>query len=89
MATDNAILSPRQTECLRWASLGKTSKETAVILGVSERTVNFHLYGAFGKLRVHSKHAAVAKALEYGLLINRDERVQADRRRPSGTSLGQ
>lgn len=68
MAIDNAVLSPRQTECLRWASLGKTSKETALILGVSERTVNFHLYGAFGKLRVNSKHAAVAKAVKYGLL---------------------
>ena len=73
MASDNVVLSPRQTECLRWASLGKTSKETALILGVSERTVNFHLSGAFGKLRVHSKHAAVVKALEYGLLIHRDE----------------
>jgi len=68
MAIATRVLSPRQTECLRWASLGKTSKETALILGVSERTVNFHLYGAFEKLAVHSKHAAVAKALSLGLL---------------------
>lgn len=68
MAIDKKMLSPRQTECLRWASQGKTSKETAAILGVSERTVNFHLYSAFVKLHVHCKHAAVAKAFEYGLL---------------------
>ena len=70
MAIATRVLSPRQTECLRWASLGKTSKETALILGVSERTVNFHLCGAFEKLAVHSKHAAVAKALSLGLLAD-------------------
>jgi len=61
-------LSARQMECLWWASRGKTSKETAIILGVSERTVNFHLYNAFGKLNVHNKNAAVARAIMLDLL---------------------
>jgi len=68
MTLGNMALSARQTECLWWASQGKTSKETALILGVSERTVNFHLHNAFHKLGVHSKNAAVAKAILQNLL---------------------
>ena len=68
MDVETVVLSARQTECLWWASLGKTAKETALILGVTERTVNFHLYTAFGKLNVHSKNAAVAKAVRFNLL---------------------
>lgn len=59
----NVALSARQKQCLWWASQGKTSKETALILGVSARTVNFHLYNAFAKLDVRTKHAAVAQAM--------------------------
>lgn len=61
-------LSAREQECLRWASVGKTGGETAQILGVSERTVNFHLGNAFAKLRVNNKQAAVAQAILRGLL---------------------
>ncbi len=68
MMISKVALSARQKECLSWASQGKTSKETALILGVSERTVNFHLYNAFDKLNVHSKNAAVAQAIMLGLL---------------------
>lgn len=61
-------LSAREAECLRWASVGKTSWETARILGVCERTVNFHLGNAFVKLNVNNKQAAVAQAILQGLL---------------------
>jgi len=61
-------LSARELECLRWASVGKTGGETAQILGVSERTVNFHLGNAFAKLNVNNKQAAVAQAILQGLL---------------------
>lgn len=61
-------LSAREQECLRWASAGKTGGETAQILGVSERTVNFHLGNAFAKLNVNNKQAAVAQAILQGLL---------------------
>jgi len=63
-----ARLSAREQECLRWASVGKTGGETAQILGVSERTVNFHLGNAFAKLKVNNKQAAVAQAILRGLL---------------------
>lgn len=68
MESGTVVLSNRQTECLWWASLGKTAKETGFILGVTERTVNFHLYNAFERLNVHSKNAAVAKAVRCNLL---------------------
>ncbi|GAA0504097.1 MULTISPECIES: helix-turn-helix transcriptional regulator [Pigmentiphaga] len=61
-------LSAREQECLHWASMGKTGGETAQILGVSERTVNFHLGNAFAKLQVNNKQAAVAQAILQGLL---------------------
>jgi DNA-binding CsgD family transcriptional regulator len=63
-------LSSREAECLHWAAVGKTSWETAQILEVRERTVNFHLGNAFGKLNVNNKQAAVARALMLGLLGN-------------------
>jgi DNA-binding CsgD family transcriptional regulator len=64
----NASLSARQVACLRWAALGKTSWETARILGVSESTVNFHLRNACAKLGVRGRRSAVVEALRRGLL---------------------
>lgn len=61
-------LSERELECLEWVSLGKTSWETGLILGVSERTINFHLLNAARKLNVYGRQAAVALALRQNLL---------------------
>ncbi|MEI7569139.1 MAG: helix-turn-helix domain-containing protein [Alcaligenaceae bacterium] len=61
-------LSERELECLEWVSFGKTSWETALILGVSERTINFHLINACRKLNVYGRQAAVALALRQNLL---------------------
>ncbi|MEI8402415.1 MAG: helix-turn-helix domain-containing protein [Alcaligenaceae bacterium] len=61
-------LSERELECLEWVSFGKTSWETALILGVSERTINFHLLNACRKLNVYGRQAAVAVALRQNLL---------------------
>ena len=61
-------LSERELECLEWVSFGKTSWETALILGVSERTINFHLLNACRKLNVYGRQAAVALALRKNLL---------------------
>lgn len=62
------ILSERQAACLHWSAAGKTSWETARILGVSESTVNFHLRNACNKLGVRGRRAAVVAALRLGLL---------------------
>ncbi|MBO1113660.1 helix-turn-helix domain-containing protein [Bordetella petrii] len=61
-------LSNRERDCLHWSALGKTSWEISVILGVSERTVNFHIGNACSKLGVYNRRAAVAVALSQGLL---------------------
>ncbi len=61
-------LSPRELECLRWAADGKTSSEIAQLLGMSERTVNFHLQNAVHKLDVANRQHAVVKAAATGLI---------------------
>jgi LuxR family transcriptional regulator of spore coat protein len=63
-------LSPRELSCLEWVAAGKTSWETSRILGISERTINFHVRNACGKLGVNRRAAAVAKAMRGGLLPN-------------------
>jgi len=67
-STDGRQLSDRQAACLRWSAAGKTSWETARILGVSESTVNFHLRNACTRLGVRGRRAAVVTALRLGLL---------------------
>lgn len=67
-ATPDKPLSTRELDCLRWAAQGKTSWETAVILGLAERTVNFHIGNACAKLGVGNRRAAVVTALRLGLL---------------------
>jgi len=61
-------LTPRELTCLHWAALGKTSWEMGVILGLTERTINFHIHNACRKLQVHSRQAAITAVLQAGLL---------------------
>lgn len=61
-------LSAREAEVLRWMADGKTSSEAALILGLAERTVNFHVANALLKLGAANKTAAVVKAALLGLL---------------------
>ncbi len=63
-----APLSHRERECLLWVAEGKTSWEIGNILGVSERTVLFHLGNACRKLGVNKRQHAVARALLLGIL---------------------
>ncbi len=61
-------LSPREREVLHWAAIGKTSWEISVILGTSERTVNFHLSNAARKLDTRGRSATCARALALGFI---------------------
>lgn len=63
-----APLTMREKTCLQWAAAGKTSYETGIILCISSRTVDFHIFNACAKLGVHSRQAAIAIALELRLL---------------------
>jgi DNA-binding CsgD family transcriptional regulator len=54
-------LSAREAECLRWVADGKTDSEAGKILGISPRTVRFHINNAKDKLGVATRIQAVAK----------------------------
>jgi LuxR family quorum sensing-dependent transcriptional regulator len=61
-------LSPRELEVLRWCAEGKTSEKIAKSLGISTHTVLTHIGGACRKLGTRSRTAAVAKAMNAGLI---------------------
>jgi DNA-binding NarL/FixJ family response regulator len=61
-------LTDREREVLTWVGRGKTSSEIATILGLSERTVNFHCDQAMKRLNVINRTQAVAKAVAEQLL---------------------
>ena len=55
-------LSPRQTECLFWVQQGKSSRDIGIILGVSHRIVERHVFRACAKLGVRTRVQAVVRA---------------------------
>ena len=55
-------LNDREVEALTWAARGKTSAEIAEILGITKRTVDFHVDNARTKLGAPTRTAAVIKA---------------------------
>ena len=57
------VLSDRERDILAWAAEGKSSWEIATILGVSERTVNWHVEQSKKKLDAVTRTQAVIKAL--------------------------
>jgi DNA-binding CsgD family transcriptional regulator len=61
-------LTVREQECLRWAADGKTSWEISQLLGISERTVNFHLNNSMIKMDVCNRQHAIARAILQGLI---------------------
>jgi LuxR family quorum sensing-dependent transcriptional regulator len=61
-------ISERECEVLTWCALGKTSKEVAYILFVSENTVNVHIKNAMAKLSAKNKTEAVAIAVRKGII---------------------
>jgi DNA-binding CsgD family transcriptional regulator len=66
---DNAHgLSPRELEVLRLLAAGKSNRQIAAMLVISEHTAARHVQNIFGKLRVSSRAAATAFAFEHGLV---------------------
>jgi DNA-binding CsgD family transcriptional regulator len=58
---DEAQLTPREREALRWLAAGKTDRDIAAILGCSHRTVHKHLQRAYVKLGVETRTAAAMR----------------------------
>jgi len=63
-----AILTQRETECLRLAGQGLKDAEIAVQLDVSRKTVNFHIENAKRKLGAPTRLAAFNRALDLNIL---------------------
>jgi DNA-binding NarL/FixJ family response regulator len=61
-------LTQREIETLTWSARGKTSAEIAAILGLTKRTVDFHVENARDKLGVATRIEAVVKAATGGLI---------------------
>jgi DNA-binding CsgD family transcriptional regulator len=60
-------LSPREIEVLRHLASGRTNREIADELGISERTVDRHVSNLYTKLDVSTRAAATAWAYERNL----------------------
>jgi DNA-binding NarL/FixJ family response regulator len=66
--TNTHGLTGRELEVLRLVAAGKSNREIAFALVISERTVARHLQNIFAKLRVSSRTAATAFAFEHDLV---------------------
>jgi LuxR family transcriptional activator of conjugal transfer of Ti plasmids len=66
----DAPLTQRERQCLSWAARGKKMPETAQILGITTRTVVFHLENARSKLGASTVTQAVAEAAHRGLILS-------------------
>ncbi len=61
-------LTPHEQRLLKLLVEGHSYKTAAARLGVSVKTVSFHLQRIYEKLQVHSKSEAVARALRHRLV---------------------
>jgi DNA-binding CsgD family transcriptional regulator len=61
-------LTAREVQVLRLVAAGRTNKEIAAVLVLSERTVDRHVSNILAKLGATSRAAATARAYEHALL---------------------
>ncbi len=66
--TPKHVFTVREKEVMNLLKFGKTYIEIAFILGVSERTVRFHINNILDKLNVTSVRYAIFKAASEGLI---------------------
>jgi DNA-binding NarL/FixJ family response regulator len=65
-SVDDHPLSPREHQVLRLAAQGFTNREIAYRLGVSDRTVQFHMRSVFNKTGTSSRTEAAILAVRRG-----------------------
>lgn len=73
----STALTSRELQCLQWAARGKSRTDIGQILGLSPRTIKFHLENARYKLGAAHTRQAVLKAAMLGLITA--NQVQAQR----------
>jgi DNA-binding NarL/FixJ family response regulator len=66
--TGDYDLTAHELRLLKLLVEGHNYQSAASELGVAFSTINFHMQNIYGKLQVHSKSEAVAKALKQGLV---------------------
>lgn len=62
-------LTPREKEVLQMLGQGKSNKEIAARLKISEHTVKFHVASVLGKLGAATRTEAVSLAMRRGLIL--------------------
>ena len=67
-ASDAPELTTRERDCLAFVADGRTDWQIAVLLGISEPTVRFHLNNARRKLGAVNRAQAVARFAGHGLM---------------------
>jgi DNA-binding CsgD family transcriptional regulator len=65
-ANKSKPLTPRQQDCLHWASLGKSDWEIGKVLGLSRHTVHRHIEAAKHRLEVSTRVQAIL-ALDFAM----------------------
>jgi DNA-binding NarL/FixJ family response regulator len=65
---DSSLLTPRELAVLRLVAAGQSNRQIADSLGITERTVKFHVTAIFNKLGADNRAQAVALAGRRGLL---------------------
>lgn len=71
--TSDKHLTPRQKAVLECVSLGKSNKQIAYELGLTEGTVKLHITAILKILGVYNRTAAVIEAVKLGLISNPNE----------------
>jgi DNA-binding CsgD family transcriptional regulator len=61
-------LTAQEIECLRWCKEGKTNWEIGEILGISQKTVEFHVGNTMKKLGAGNRITAVIMGIRNGLI---------------------
>lgn len=64
---EGRYLTDREHECLKWCINGKTAEETAILLGVSKKTVETHLYNIKSKLDCHKQNHLIYTSFAQGI----------------------
>jgi DNA-binding NarL/FixJ family response regulator len=67
-ATPTPALTPRERAVLDQLARGLGNKQIAAALGISERTVKFHVSSVFTKLEATNRTEAVTRAVQAGLI---------------------
>ncbi|MGH9856231.1 MAG: response regulator transcription factor, partial [Acidobacteriota bacterium] len=69
---DRSTLTPREMEVLEFIVKGKSNKEIADLLDVTEGTIKYHINGILSKMGVSDRTQAATAALLRGIIHPQD-----------------